>query len=362
MEFESIVLNRRDKPENERTRKILKGTGVKNSREASECLAIRLVYQKKHNKGMVTEGEEWRGLARMKLTDVPAGSEIQIDLDTAQTAQLMGHMQNLYGIASGGISKGITEKTVVASGDAQLLADLQPYVGKSADNRETILRIIREVDPEQLYRAAVAQRHERHVESLKEFEYHLAKTDWEERDWEKFFDQNKWIFGQGLSYQILTGVNSQPHYGGMAVSGKGDQKGDHLMATAAAVRFTVLVEVKTPQADLVLAEPYRNGVHLLGRDVTGGVNQLLANRRTWTVEGSRTDANRELEGESIFTIQPDGILVIGSTTSLNSRDKRTTFELFRQELHHPKIVTFDELFERASYLVNHELEYAKPGG
>ena len=36
---------------------------------------------------------------------------------------------------------------------------------------------------------------------------------------------------------------------------------------------------------------------------------------------------------------------------LNSRDKANSFERFRRELRNPEIITYDELLERARYII-----------
>ena len=40
-----------------------------------------------------------------------------------------------------------------------------------------------------------------------------------ENDWQDFFEENTWIFGYGLRYQILRVIQAQPNYGGATVSG-----------------------------------------------------------------------------------------------------------------------------------------------
>ncbi len=56
---------------------------------------------------------------------------------------------------------------------------------------------------------------------------------------------------------------------------------------------------------------------------------------------------------NIYTVQPKGLLVIGNTTELSeNRDKRNSFERFRRNLQNPEIITFDELKERAEFIVN----------
>src|SRR5437870_3264956 len=140
----------------------------------------------------------------------------------------------------------------------------------------------------------------------------------------------------------------------MTVTGKGIQKGDFLERTEAAVKFTVLVEIKRPATQLLGTRSYRNGACELGAELTGGVSQMQANCSKWEKEGSQTEENREaLSYRSIFTIQPKGILVIGHTEQLNQISKRNTFELFRRNTVNPEILTFDELYERAKFIVAH---------
>ena len=136
---------------------------------------------------------------------------------------------------------------------------------------------------------------------------------------------------------------------------------EHATTTPDTVPSETAAEVKTPGAELVQSAGYRNGVHAAGKDVQGGVSQLQVNIRTWEVDGSQREANRHLEDDGVFTVAPRGILVVGNLASLDSRAKRNSFELFRRNLHNPEIITFDELFERARFIVEHELKESALG-
>ncbi|KAM3091318.1 Shedu anti-phage system protein SduA domain-containing protein, partial [Phormidesmis sp. 146-12] len=82
-----------------------------------------------------------------------------------------------------------------------------------------------------------------------------------------------------------------------------------------------------------------------------------ANCRTWDTEGATAKANKYLQKAGINTVQPSGILIIGNTAQLGDEEDRiTSFELYRSNLNNPKILTFDELYARAEYIVNSELE------
>lgn len=174
-----------------------------------------------------------------------------------------------------------------------------------------------------------------------------------ENEWQKFFEKNTWIFGYGLRYQILKVTQNQPSYGGSAVSGEGIQRGDFLMNTEADVRFTCLVEIKKPDTPLLQSKEYRNGAWGISSELSGAVAQIQTNCNTWETEGSRTEQSRDFL-EDINTVSPRGIIVIGKTEQLSSRDMKKSFERFRCEIRNPEIITYDELYERAKFIVgNH---------
>ena len=134
---------------------------------------------------------------------------------------------------------------------------------------------------------------------------------------------------------------------------QGGQEGDFLLASQAAERFTVLVEIKTPEAELVGTTQYRNRTFAPGSELAAGAVQVQQECSRWIVEGSRTDENRDLlEREHVWTHDPRGILVIGNLEKLGgSREKIRSFELFRRNLRIPEILTFDELLTRAKQMV-----------
>lgn len=191
-------------------------------------------------------------------------------------------------------------------------------------------------------------------EKLEIFKKDLDTRCNQEKKWQNFFEQNKWIFGYGLDYQILRHEQVQPHYGGISVAGKGGQRGDYLVSTRGALNFTVLVEIKTPVAPLLQGTaPIRNGAWSLSKNLLDAITQIQANIATWENDGSRQDENRDRfeKDEKIFTVKPKGIVIIGSLSELNNnRGKRETFQRFRRSIYGIDILTFDELYERARFI------------
>jgi Domain of unknown function (DUF4263) len=138
------------------------------------------------------------------------------------------------------------------------------------------------------------------------------------------------------------------------MDGKGGQRGDYPTSTVGDINFTVLVEIKTPGTPLLQGkEEIRSGAWSLSKELTDALSQIEANIDMWNKHGSTQPDNRdELEGREVYTVQPKGIIVIGTLSEVNdSRNRRETFQRFRRSIHGVDIVTFDELYERAKYVV-----------
>ena len=57
-------------------------------------------------------------------------------------------------------------------------------------------------------------------------------------------------------------------------------------------------------------------------------------------------------GETVYAIEPRNFLIIGNLTQLSGNDgKVTCFELYRRNNRSPEILTFDELYYRASRII-----------
>lgn len=205
-------------------------------------------------------------------------------------------------------------------------------------------------NPDIATRLANSKIQEDRIEILHRFEEMLQNEELSEGDWQDFFEANTWIFGYGLRYQILRVIQPQPNYGGAAVDGRGGQRGDFLTATEAETRYTCLVEIKKPNTHLLQREQYRNGAWGVSSELAGAVSQIQVNCAQWEISDARNEHNREQLPE-INTVSPKGIVVIGKTSELDIWDKRNSFERFRQELRGPEILTYDELFERARFIV-----------
>lgn len=349
--LQSAAVSDRVLAETTTTRLVLRPDIVENRKNPDATIKVSLIHQRKSPNGT------WEDAPNIPLSSLKAGEQVKLTLHSEPTLELFRQLDNLYAIATNGkigfgktsLVVGREEELIRTDASRAVVIKLLLSKGYSDDIWQALVR----VNPDLATQLSYARIHTERKKALETFRLSLNQAR-EENWWQGFFERNTWIFGYGLKYQILKSVQSQPRYGGTNLSGKGTEKGDFLVRTEADVKFTVLVEIKRPDSPILGNKPYRNGAWQLGEDLTGGVSQLQANCRCWEIEGSGAEQNREaLQQEKTYTVHPKGILVIGATSQLNDIAKRNTFELFRQSVTNPEIITFDELYERAKFIVEH---------
>jgi len=242
--------------------------------------------------------------------------------------------------------------SLVSQGEGEIISALHGRDAKSIVNIIKQLSLMPGVNVTQDDLNIIIKRKEK----LNEFNEALIAFSSNEGWWQDYFEYNKWIFGYGLDYHILRQEQSQPYYGGGRVDRQGGQRGDYLASTVGDLSFTVLVEIKTPSTPLLQGTgEIRNGAWSLSKDFTDAISQIEANIATWEKDGSRQEDNIDrFESENIFTVKPKGIIVIGSQKELNIRSKRDTFQRFRKSIHGIDIITFDELYKRAKFIVENK--------
>ncbi len=283
-----------------------------------------------------------------------ADEGVEIELNTEAVTKLLQHVQELQalleeeGVRPGTHRYRVTDFNNLVITDQNKAHIIQRLL--ESNFGEEVWQELVQNDPDLATRLANSKLHEDRVAVLHRFEEMLQDNALDESDWQDFFEENTWIFGYGLRYQILRIIQTQPNYGGATVNGRGGQRGDFLTATEAETKFTCLVEIKKPTTLLLQRDQYRNGAWGISNELSGAISQVQVNCAQWEISDARAERNRE-QLTGIYTISPKGIIVAGRTVELNNWDKRNSFERFRRELHTPEIITYDELFERAKYIV-----------
>ncbi|MER5871801.1 Shedu immune nuclease family protein [Streptomyces sp. NPDC002044] len=183
--------------------------------------------------------------------------------------------------------------------------------------------------------------------------------------WQSFFEENPWIFGYGLNLvaceplddgkleRITTGAN--------IFTGAG-KRSDAVMRSKGFISSLLLCEIKTHMTPLLASAPYRPpDVYQVSKEVVGAVAQVQKTahkalrlvtgqlHRLYQDDGAPTDIE-------ISTARPRQVLVIGTLSEFTERgaanpEKNTSFEQYRRSIQDVEVITFDELYERACFIV-----------
>jgi hypothetical protein len=182
--------------------------------------------------------------------------------------------------------------------------------------------------------------------------------------WQRFFEKNKWIFGYGLSYLFLSSLDEkklEQIVRGHDVASFG-KRVDALMKTKGLISSLCFVEIKTHESPLLQRNPYRSGCWAPSQEVTEAVAQIQGTVasavKSLTQKISLSDAHGNPTGEEAYNYLPKSYLVIGSLGEFTNEhgvneDQYRSFELYRKNIITPEILTFDELYERTKYIVQH---------
>jgi hypothetical protein len=255
--------------------------------------------------------------------------------------------------------KKIIEFSIKTDNTKQIVENLEQVIGslKNLDksNRNKILEFIKNQNLTKEDLNIISGR----KDSLDTFRKNLNSTsEWKEKDWQKFFENNTWVFGSSLDYKFLRILQREAHISNSDLDGSNEVIVDFLMGCN---NFTVLVEIKRPDAKLFnQSESGRNRADSwkLSSDLVDAVTQILSQKANWTIKGNiGENFNDSEEPITQGTHDPKTILVIGNSNEFAANDRITkmkakTFELFRRNCRNIEIITFDELFEKANFIVN----------
>ncbi|WP_158269217.1 Shedu immune nuclease family protein [Kordia periserrulae] len=182
----------------------------------------------------------------------------------------------------------------------------------------------------------------------------LLEKDVTEPEWQLFFKQNSWIFGYGLDYRFLSILQREASVSSTDLDGKNEVKSDYLLADK---NFTVLVELKRPDTALFEKDKNRSESWKLSKDLTYAVSQILAQKAEWEIKSQTEQFDGVGNKIKQKTFDPKTILITGNTNQFSGSTKtdlikKKTFELYRRNSRNIEILTYDELFARATFIVN----------
>lgn len=122
----------------------------------------------------------------------------------------------------------------------------------------------------------------------------------------------------------------------------------------------LFAEIKRHDTELLMATPYRApDVYQVSREVSGAVSQVQKTAHEAVKKLGDLHRQSDPSGRYQFdvsTIRPRQVVVVGQLTQLADGnainvEKMSSFELWRTGQLGTEILTFDELYERAKYIV-----------
>lgn len=188
-------------------------------------------------------------------------------------------------------------------------------------------------------------------------EYSIS-THSEEKVWQHFFEKNEWIFGYGLEYRFNGILQREFSTSNTQADGSGSVITDFLLGDNS---FTTFVEIKKPSTPLFSSGINRSNSWKLSNDLIHSVSQVLEQKASGQIKlssGNVYDTNGNRITQESFDSKV--ILIIGNWRTMQYHSeqeemiKKKTFELYRRDSRNIKILTFDELYERAKFIVKHK--------
>jgi hypothetical protein len=190
------------------------------------------------------------------------------------------------------------------------------------------------------------------------------KQQGEESAWHHFLKNNDWILGLNADLRFIRDFCDETKIGNPNTDGVGNPTADMMGLSD----YTVLIELKTASTNFfteVKTIKSRAGTWSFTDDFIEGISQCLAQKSEW--DKGQKSKDLMLDGEvqdqrKIRTVDPNIVFIIGNKQKeLNIEDfsnnnflKRDTLERFKQNSKNVEIITYDELYERAYFIVHHE--------
>jgi len=241
-------------------------------------------------------------------------------------------------------------KVIVDAADQALIARLRQL---APEEREKFFRALQSDLTQEEVNLLLGRR-----QALETFEAEIACGEWAESDWQDFFERQTWVFGYGLDYRIMRLFDREMVVGAGGTDNRDKPTVDYLMTFT---DYTVLVEIKRPNTPIFQASRAgRSGTWRFSADFMDAISQVLEQKAEWlgaAQSGEHFDKSGDKRLEA-RTRDAKVILVIGDSAEFgrsgNLREaaiRRDTFELFRRDTRSIEIVTFDELLDRARFII-----------
>lgn len=290
---EDIILDEIQLRENEKTRLIFRPQIVDNIHDASASVKGRFLFQRKG------KNNSWDDYKTLDLSKLKKGEYIQLDLNTSEVKKLIDSLTHLYeifptfGIQGGTVEYLVEKREAIGilknfQNDSELLTQFFALGGISIlpqfvewlsgfEDAETVVRKLQGLAATDLDKInnllGIAKIHK-----VLDIWKNNSKNAREEF-WQTTFMDNSWLISQLFATPMVI-FKGKAHVGGKSINNSGGQIADFIYKNLLTSNISI-VEIKTPCASIVSRSSYREGVYAVTEEVTGGVIQVLSQKKIY---------------------------------------------------------------------------------
>lgn len=184
----------------------------------------------------------------------------------------------------------------------------------------------------------------------------------EEAVWHHFLKKHHWFLGLNIDIRFIRDLIPESDLGITSTAGRGSPSVDFLGVSD----YTILIELKTPKTKVFTAtrkSTARANTWAFSSDFIDGISQCLGQKFDWDKSSGSKDlilGGEILDQNKLRTVDPKVIFIIGNRndefptddTDVDIIAKRDTFERFQRNSRNVEILTFDELYERAYFILH----------
>jgi hypothetical protein len=341
------------------TRLVFRPVLLENTHNPEASMDGAFIFERK------TPSSTWEEINELPLTRLRGGEGVKLDLKAAELQILFAGLRDYYdlvgehGIPSGtrrfvrapesqalmNLLANETKFRAALNDDELATALLQGLVAWIASNERAVAAARFDgISLEDLQQFDAVLGLARLQQFCRQIEENMGNGD--EAFWQRTLESNGWAIAQVFAIPTML-VESQVYVGGKKLTNRGGNTADFLYENQITGNV-VVVEIKTPTTALVGAE-YRNNVYPPSEELNGGMAQILHNRRSLT-EHYASLVSEEMRSQQ--ALNPRGLLIVGSATTLTDHPRREGFEQWRNNQREVDVVTFDELKNKVDLMVN----------
>ncbi|WP_224402156.1 Shedu immune nuclease family protein [Pseudonocardia sp. ICBG1034] len=304
-----------------------------------------------------------------ELPDMPEFRAIKASVDTAEGREgfwkLIAFLQELRNVETGDGSTfslvSTTEAQILSAVEgkekSEILAAIGQAIGGSLTSQDIALLVNRRGQLDEFSRM------------LTDRDYFLGEMErlgsGPEKTWQEFFERNSWIFGYGLNListeEVDGGKLERITTGANLFTGAG-KRSDAVMRSRGYISSLLFCEIKTPAKPLLASTPYRKpDVYRPSDELVGGVAQVQKTARKAVRQVTQqlhrfTEPSGDPMDVEVSMSRPRQVLLIGTLAQFETDngingEMLENFELYRTAVSDTEIITFDELYQRARFIV-----------